>query len=86
MGIIALPAYKKYWSIDIPYKNEHFPFGQDFNDENNFGQTAATVLKLMTPFLNKGYNVFTDNYYNSVSLTKYLSNHGEKFKNDKRMI
>ena len=30
----------------------------------------------MTPFLNKGYYVFTDNYYNSVSLTEYLSNHG----------
>ena len=25
MGIIALPAYKKYWSTDILYKNEHFP-------------------------------------------------------------
>ena len=50
--------------------------GQGFNDENNLGQTVATVLKLMTPFLNKGYYVFTDNYHNSVSLTEYLSNHG----------
>ena len=25
MGIIALPAYKKYWSTDILYINEHFP-------------------------------------------------------------
>ena len=50
--------------------------GQGFNDENNFGKTAVTVLKLMTPFLNKGYHVFGDNYYNSVSLTEYLSNHG----------
>ena len=24
--------------------------GQGFNDENNLGQTAATVLKRMTPF------------------------------------
>ena len=30
----------------------------------------------MTPFLNKGYHFFTDNYYNCVSLTQYLSNHG----------
>ena len=30
----------------------------------------------MTPFLNKGNHVFTDNYYNSVSLTECLSNHG----------
>ena len=50
--------------------------GQGFNDENNLGQTAATVLKLMTPFLNKGYHVFRGNYYNSVSLTEYLLNHG----------
>ena len=49
--------------------------GQGFNDENNLGQTAATVLKLMTPYLDKGYHVFTDNYYNSVSLTEYLSRH-----------
>ena len=173
MGIIALPSYKKYWSTDILYKNEHFPSvisrdrfetilrflnfgekchfendrlrkirmildhlndvmrelvtpeknlsidesmmlwcgrlvfrqyikskchkygikfyelctydglvltaeacgGQGFNDENNLGQTAATVLKLMTPYLDKGYHVFTDNYYNSVSLTEYLSRH-----------
>ena len=25
MGIIALPAYKKYWSTNIFYKNKHFP-------------------------------------------------------------
>ena len=25
MGIIALPAYRKYWSTNIFYKNEHFP-------------------------------------------------------------
>ena len=173
MGIIALPSYKKYWSTDILYKNEHFPSvfsrerfetilrffnlgekchfendrlrkirmildhlndvmrelvtpeknlsidesmmlwcgrlvfrqyiknkrhkygikfyelctydglvltaeafgGQGFDDENNLGQTVATVLKLMTPYLDKGYHVFTDNYYNSVSLTEYLSHH-----------
>ena len=26
--------------------------------------------------MNKGYHVFTDNYYNSISLTEYISNHG----------
>ena len=36
--------------------------GQGFNDEHNLGQTAATLLKLMKPYLNKGYHVFTDNY------------------------
>ena len=46
--------------------------GQGFNDEQNLGQTGATVLKLMEPFLNKEY-VFTNNFYNSVALTEYLS-------------
>ena len=50
--------------------------GQGFNDEHNLGQTAAVVLKLMNPFLNKGYHVFTDNYYNSVALTEFLSKQG----------
>ena len=46
---------------------------QGFNDEHNIGQTAAIVLKLMNPFLNKGDYVFTDNYYSLVALTKFLS-------------
>ena len=36
--------------------------GQGFSDFNNLGQTAAIVLKLMEPYLEKGYHVFTDNY------------------------
>ena len=36
--------------------------GQGINDENNLGQTAARVLKLMKLYLEKGYHVFTDNY------------------------
>ena len=50
--------------------------GQGFNDVDNLGQTVAIVLKLMEPYLEKGYHVFTDNYYNSVSLTKFLSSKG----------
>ena len=46
---------------------------QGFNDEQNLGQTGATMLKLMKPLLSKGYHVFTDNFYNSVALTEYLS-------------
>ena len=53
--------------------NEEIYGGQAFNEEQNLGQTGATVLKLMKPFLNKGYHVFTDNFYNSVALTEYLS-------------
>ena len=50
--------------------------GQGFNDEHNLGQTTTVVLKLMNPFLIKGYDVFTDNYYNSVALTEFLSKQG----------
>ena len=50
--------------------------GQGFNDVNNPGQTAAIVMKLMEPYLEKGYHVFIDNYYNSVSLTEFLSSKG----------
>ena len=35
--------------------------GQGFIDVNNLGQTAAFVLKLMEPYLEKGYHAFTDN-------------------------
>ena len=45
--------------------------GQGFNDKQNLGQTGAKVLKLMKPFLNKGY-VCTNNFYHSVALTEYL--------------
>ena len=55
---------------------EPYGGGQGFNNEHNLGQTAAVVLKLMAPFLNKGYHVFTDNYYNSVALTEFLSKQG----------
>ena len=37
------------------------------------GQTAAIVIHLMNLYLDKGYHVFTDNWYNSVPLTKYMS-------------
>ena len=30
----------------------------------------------MEPYLEKVYHVFTDNYYNSVSLTEFLSSKG----------
>ena len=31
------------------------------------------VLQLMEAFLDKGYHLFTDNWYNSLPLTKYMS-------------
>lgn len=47
--------------------------GKSFADEFGLGQSAAVVLELMEGYLNKGHMLFTDNYYNSVSLTKILS-------------
>ena len=47
--------------------------GQAFSDEQNLGQTGAIVVHLMSEYLNKGYHLFTDNWYNSVSLTEFLS-------------
>ena len=38
----------------------------------------------MNPFLNKGYHVFTDNYYNSVVLTEFLSKKSTKSKKDRK--
>ena len=49
--------------------------GVPLPDENNIGQSAQYVIDLMNPFLNKGYHVFTDNYYNSVELSRYMSEH-----------
>ena len=42
--------------------------GQPFKDFNDFGQTG-----LSEDFLDKGYSLFVDNYYNSIQLTKYLA-------------
>ena len=47
--------------------------GTKFADIQSMGQTAAIVIHLMNPYLDKGYHAFTDNWYNSVPLTKYMS-------------
>ena len=47
--------------------------GTKFADIQSMGQTTAIVIHLMNPYLDKGYHVFTDNWYNSVPLTKYMS-------------
>lgn len=44
-----------------------------FADTEALGQTGAVVIHLMNPYLDKGYHVFTDNWYNSVPLTKYMT-------------
>lgn len=44
-------------------------------ENSSLGKTAAVVINFMQDYLCKGHNVFLDNYYNSVPLTQYLSNH-----------
>ena len=47
--------------------------GTKLTDTESLGQTGSIVLRLMEPYLNKSYRLFTDNWYNSVSLTEYMS-------------
>ena len=46
--------------------------GVPYQDIHGLGQTGAIVMKLMEDFLGKGYCIDTDNYYNSVALTKQM--------------
>ncbi|XP_041369939.1 piggyBac transposable element-derived protein 4-like [Gigantopelta aegis] len=48
--------------------------GVHLTDDNGYGQAAATVLDLLDGYLDKGHVVYTDNYYNSVSLVKKMTN------------
>ena len=47
--------------------------GTSVPDEHFLGQSGATVVDLLDGFFDKGHVVFTDNYYNSVGLAKYLT-------------
>ena len=49
-----------------------FISGQSYEDSESLGQMAMIVNHLMNDFLDKGYHVFTDNYYNSLPLTHYV--------------
>ena len=47
--------------------------GLPYQDNYGIGQTGAIILHLMQDFLHKGYCVYADNFYNSVRLTRKLS-------------
>lgn len=49
--------------------------GESFPDPNELGQTGAVVVLLMENYLGKGYSLYTDNFYNSVKLTEFMSSH-----------
>lgn len=46
----------------------------DIDTETNplLGITGAVVMKLMTPYLDKGHSLYTDNFYTSPSLSLFL--------------
>ena len=46
--------------------------GESTPDIHSLGQTGAIVLNLMENFLGKGYQLYTDNFYNSFELAKYM--------------
>ena len=46
--------------------------GKDDADVNDLGKTAQVFLSLMSEYLDKGYHVYADNYYNSFYLAKHL--------------
>ena len=47
--------------------------GKSFEDTESLGHTGAIVLNLMSNYLDKGYHLYNDNYYNSVQLFDYLT-------------
>ena len=46
---------------------------QEFEDPLKLGQSGAVVLKLMEDFLQQGYKLYMDNFYNSVPLFQVLA-------------
>ena len=46
--------------------------GESVVNPNSLGQTGAVALDLMEQFLDQGYCLYTDNYYNSFELSKHL--------------
>lgn len=48
--------------------------------DKGYSHTFSVVRKLLTDYLNKGHEVYLDNYYTSVSLAKYL------FQNQTKMV
>ena len=49
--------------------------GESYADSEGYGQTFAVVKHLMTDFLDKGYSVYIDNYYNSIYLARFMTQH-----------
>ena len=46
--------------------------GEPHDDPNDLSQSGAVLMHLMKDFLDKGYQLYADNYYNSVKLFDQL--------------
>ena len=66
-----IKIFELYTNDGVVLKTEIYS-GRKFQDPQSLGQTGAVVLHLMEPYLDKGYHLFTDNWYNSLPLTKNL--------------
>lgn len=70
----------KFWlaaDVNSKYLINGFPYlGKDEQRPQNILLGEHVVLKLMEPFLNKGRNVTTDNFFTSVKLAKELKKKG----------
>lgn len=66
----------KFWmavDADAKYLINSFPYlGKDEHRPSNVPLSEYVVLQLMTPYLNKGRNVTTDNFFTSLRLAKLL--------------
>ena len=62
--------------------------GESYEDDEEQGQTYAIVKHLMEDYLDKGYSLYTDNYYNSIPLTRFMTMHSTcitgTLRNDRR--
>ena len=66
----------KFWSLvdnDTKYICNAFPYlGKDELRSANESLPESVAIRLMSPFLNKGRNVTTDNFFTSASLARTL--------------
>ena len=47
--------------------------GIAYEDPGQLGQSGAVIMHLMSDYLEKGYQIYCDNYYNGIPLTKALT-------------
>lgn len=57
-------AFRVYSAEDIPFQDDTWQY--------NFSKTEQLTLNLVEPYLDLGYHLYTDNFYTSPHLAKYL--------------